>query len=156
MRREIRPGPALVRDCDLQFGSDQIGIWMVAPQASPSACCVHGQGNISPIFRWHQKKVPQLRPATPRATPTAASWSPNSGSSACRFSLLLFLFFFFCQSSLWSLFWRTMFEHQDPLHTSPTCSGKHNKLTDGTTVSTWIPTEFARGPCGCVMILLEI
>lgn len=57
-----------------------------------------------------------------------------------------YFFFFFCQSSLWSLFWRTMFQHQDPLHTSPTCSGKNNKLTDGTTVSTWIPSSL---PSSC-------
>lgn len=81
MRREIRPGPALVRDCDLQFGSDQIGIWMVAPQASPSACCVHGQGNISPIFRWHQKK---------KSSPAAAC---DSAGNADR-SLMIAQFWF--------------------------------------------------------------
>lgn len=60
-------------------------------------------------------------------------------------------FFFFCPSSLWSLFWRTMAEHSEPLHTSPTCSGKDNN-TDRWHDSFYmgLHQKFVRCPCAAL------
>ena len=92
-------------------------------------CAARGSraGSISPIFRWHQKSSPG--PASNGNRSLMIGFGSRKTDDMFLFVFaqfwfvrlpLFFLFFFFCQSSLWLHFWRTMVEHSEPLHTSPT------------------------------------